>query len=203
MQIHGNAKLTIKQREAVRRLHHEERRTIAFLSRDFGVSPNTILKWVHRESPFDCKMPSSKRKRIVEEDYRQAIIEYRKQHPNHGNLRIAQELRETYPHARPSTILRVLQQGGLIVARTAEKREKKPLKTGNYRVQMDAQQLPAVEESKGYEYKISVIQLKTRMKYSEIHSERNTAVVAEVLEKALSRLPPFFWCRQIMLSFLQ
>ena len=115
-QIHGNARLTIKQREAVRRLHHEERRTIASLSRDFGVSPDTILKWVHRESPFDRRMPSSKRKRIVEEDYRQAIIEYRKQHPNHGKLRIAREFREACPHARPSTILRVLQPAGIIVA---------------------------------------------------------------------------------------
>lgn len=57
---------------------------------------------------------------------------------------------------------------------------------------MDVQQLPAVQGNSGYEYKVSLIHLKTRMKYSEIHAEQNTRLMADVLEKARARLPPFF-----------
>jgi transposase InsO family protein len=57
---------------------------------------------------------------------------------------------------------------------------------------MDIQELPAVRGGKGREYKISLIHLRTRIKYSEIHHQVSSRVVAQVLERACSRLPPFF-----------
>ena len=73
-----------------------------------------------------------------------------------------------------------------------EKKERKPIPVGHHRIQMDIQQLPAVEGGKGFEYKISTIHLRTRVKYSKIHSNRKSETVAGVLKRALDLLPPFF-----------
>jgi hypothetical protein len=54
------------------------------------------------------------------------------------------------------------------------------------------QQLPAVAGGHSFEYKVSLIHLRTRLKYSEIHPQCTSAVVADVVERALPRLPPFF-----------
>lgn len=56
---------------------------------------------------------------------------------------------------------------------------------------MDIQQLPAIEADKGYEYKISLIHLATRVKYSEIHTDSTSETVAAVFKRALDALPPF------------
>jgi transposase InsO family protein len=58
------------------------------------------------------------------------------------------------------------------------------------RLHMDIQQLPAIEGSQGYEYKISLIDLATRVKYCEIHPESNSETVAAVFQRALDSLPP-------------
>lgn len=57
---------------------------------------------------------------------------------------------------------------------------------------MDVQFLPALEGDADWEYKISIIHLATRMKYSEIHAELSTERMAQVLTRACDRLPPFF-----------
>lgn len=56
---------------------------------------------------------------------------------------------------------------------------------------MDIQELPAIKGQAGREYKISVIHLRTRLKYSEIHVRASSTQVAAVLERAVSRVPPF------------
>ena len=53
---------------------------------------------------------------------------------------------------------------------------KKKIYIGNFRAQMDFQQLPAIEGNAGFEYKFSIIHPSTRWKYSEIHSEATTKV---------------------------
>lgn len=57
---------------------------------------------------------------------------------------------------------------------------------------MDTQQLPCVQGDEGFEFKVSVIHMRTRMKYSEIHPKATTKVCAEVLERAQAVLPPFY-----------
>ncbi len=54
------------------------------------------------------------------------------------------------------------------------------------------QELPAIAGHHGREYKISLIHLRTRMKYSEIHPDQRSATIAGVVERAMSRLPPFW-----------
>ena len=56
---------------------------------------------------------------------------------------------------------------------------------------MDVQHLPAIVGNHGEEYKRSVIHLRTRVKYSAIHPQATSVIVAAVLERAVSRLPPF------------
>lgn len=74
----------------------------------------------------------------------------------------------------------------------AKKSERGTAKVGRFRAQMDVQQLPALEGKHEWEYKISVIHLATRMKYSEIHPHATTKLMAQVLTRARDRLPPFF-----------
>jgi transposase InsO family protein len=57
---------------------------------------------------------------------------------------------------------------------------------------MDWQQLPAIKGNKGFEYKISVIHLSSRVKYSEIHNNYNSSTLASFLVRAMDRLPPFY-----------
>ena len=122
MQLNGNAKLTIKQRVEVRRLQKEEGRSIRSLAEEFRVTKKTIQKWIHQESPLDQVFPASRRRSVVDATYRQAIVNHRKKYPNHGPVRITQELSSEYPQARPSHIRRVLLQENLI--------EKKLLNSG-------------------------------------------------------------------------
>jgi hypothetical protein len=56
---------------------------------------------------------------------------------------------------------------------------------------MDWQQLPAIQGNRGFAFKISIIHLSTRIKYSEIHDNHNTQTLAAFLERATRRLPPF------------
>ncbi len=51
--------------------------------------------------------------------------------------------------------------------------------------------LAAIKGNRGREYKISLIHLRTRLKYSEIHRSMSSKRVAAVLERSLARLPPF------------
>lgn len=57
---------------------------------------------------------------------------------------------------------------------------------------MDGQFLPKLEQGQGFDYKISVIDLATRQKYSEIHDNQETTTLAAVLARAVTRLPPFW-----------
>ena len=46
------------------------------------------------------------------------------------------------------------------------------------------QELPAIVGQHGREYKISLIHLRTRLKYSEIHPNQRSGTIASVLERS-------------------
>ena len=104
---------------------------------------------------------------------------------------LALELLGRFPWANRGTILKILQQEKLTQQPQKKKVTVKPIPVGHHRIQMDIQQLPAVKGDKGFEYKISAIHLRTRLKYSEIHPDRKSKTVAGVLQRALDLLPPF------------
>jgi transposase len=193
MKLHAKAALTIAQRERVRRLHREEGVSIRALAKRFGVNPSTIQRWVHREAPLDRSSAPLRPRRVITEEYRQAVIQWRQENPGHGPVRIAQELASQFPQANRGTVLRILQKEGLTRPKAPARRDRKPIAVGRHRIQMDIQQLPTVEGGKGFEYKVSMIHLRTRVKYSEIHPDFQSQTVAGVLQRGLDSLPPFFW----------
>ena len=191
MKLHAQAALTLKQREEVQRLHREEKMTIRALARRYRVNPTTIQRWSRRHSPLDKSTAPIHHRTVITSDYRRAVIEYRQANPGHGPIRIAQELRGDFPQANRGTVLRILQQEGLTRPLQRRERPGRHIPVGRHRIQMDIQQLPAVEGGKGFEYKISMIHLRTRYKYSEICTDYHSNTVAEVLQRGLERLPPF------------
>lgn len=193
MKLHARAALTIKQREEVRRLHVEERMSIRKLAVRFRVNPTTIQRWVGRESPLDKTSAPLHPRRVVTPAYRTAVLECRRVNSDYGPIRIAQELRESFPETNRGTVLRILQEENLTRAPAKERKPREGIVLGRHRVQMDIQQLPAIEGGTGFEYKISMVHLRTRFKYSEIHPDSRSETVAQVLQRGLERLPPPFF----------
>jgi transposase len=192
MRLHANASLTVQQRTEVRRLHIEEHVPIRDLARRFGVNATTIQRWVHREYPLDHSTAPLRRRTVITSEYRQAVVTYRRAHPHHGPIRIAHALSRQFPFSNRGTVLSILQEEGLSRPKPQRQKSAWHIPVGRHRIQMDIQQLPAVQGGKGFEYKISAIHLRTRLKYSEIHPDHSSSTVAGVLRRALDRLPPFF-----------
>ena len=192
MNLHSNAALTPARRQEVRRLFEEEHLSLHELARQFHVSVTTIKRWVSRQDPHDRSSAPHRHAGSVTPEYREAALEARREHPEHGPRRLARELRGRFPQANPSTLGRILQQAQLSQPRPERARTRRAIPVGRHRAQMDIQQLPAVAGGTGFEYKISLIHLRTRMKYSEIHPSADSATVAGVLERALGALPPLW-----------
>lgn len=191
MVIHANAALTVKQRQEIQR-RHAQGESIRSLAQRFQVSVPTVQRWAQRESPLDRTTAPLHHATVVSPDFRAAVLAYRTGNPNHGPIRIAAALAAQFPQANRGNVQRILQQEGLTRRPTPPKTEPKHIPVGWHRVQMDIQQLPAIEGGKGFEYKFTVIHLRTRYKYSEIHDNHKSKTAAGVLQRALDHLPPFF-----------
>jgi transposase len=191
MKLHARAALTLRQRQKVKRLH-ETGESIRSLAKRFGVNPSTIQRWIKRDSPLDRSAAPLSHRTVITNEYHDAVVARRKEHPSHGPVRIAQDLEAVFPRANRGTILRILQEEGLTKPPRKETTERKGIPVGRHRIQMDIQQLPAVQGGKKFEYKITAIHLRTRLKYTEIHPNRKSVTVAGVLKRALDLLPPFF-----------
>lgn len=121
-----------------------------------------------------------------------AVLRTRTAHPTWGTRRLVHELRRYLPGISRHHVRHILR-----VARRQQpgperrRRCRHPIPVGWHRVQMDIQQLPAIAGGTGFAYKISLIHLRTRLKYSEIHPNHRTRTVAAVLQRAQEWLPPF------------
>lgn len=188
--LHSNASLTIAQRIEVKKLFEIEKVSVSELAKRFCVGETTIRRWINRDSPTDKSSAPHRKKQVITDDYRQAVIEYRKTYPAHGAKRIAFELKAEYLQANRGTVALILQENGLTRKQQREK-TKWQIPVGKHRLQCDVQQLPAIKGHQGFEYKISFIHLKTRWKYSEIHPDQKSQTIAKVYQRALDCLPPF------------
>lgn len=187
---HANAALTIPQRIEVKRLFEQEKMAVSALAKRFCCGESTIRKWIKRAAPEDKSSAPQRKRAVVTTDYREAVLASRQQHPTHGPIRIAAELQSAYPQAHRGTVALLLQQAEL----TRKRQRAKPkwqIPVGRHRLQCDVQQLPAIQGSQGFEYKISFIHLRTRWKYSEIHPNQWSETIAGVYQRALDNLPPF------------
>jgi transposase-like protein len=190
MKQHANATLTVAKREQVKLLFETQQLSIAELAHRFQVHRDTIRKWVYRDSPFD-KPSAERKKRVVTPAYESAVIEYRKTNPTHGAIRIALVLQSRFAFANRGTAAIILKKHGLTGNSKPRPKTKWQIPVGRHRLQCDIQGLPAIKGNRGFEYKISFIHLRTRWKYSEIHTDCTTETVAAVYQRALDNLPPF------------
>jgi transposase len=108
--LHSNAALTIPQRIEVKRLFEIEKVSVSELANRFCVGESTIRKWIGRHSPEDKSSAPHQKRQVVTDDYRQAVIEYRKAQPTHGARRIAFELKAEYPIAHRGTAAIILKK---------------------------------------------------------------------------------------------
>lgn len=190
MHLHSNASMTVSQRRQAKSLFDSGVFSRAQLARRFNVSWPTIDRWVGRSSPLDKSAPT-RAKRVVTLEYEQAVIDYRQSHPHHGAIRIALALQPEFAFANRGTVALILKRHGLPRKREARAKPRWKIPVGRHRLQMDIQQLPTLQGGQGFEYKISLIHLKTRWKYSEIHDDCSSQTVASVYQKAIDNLPPF------------
>jgi len=114
MHLHANAKLTLKQRQEIRRLHQEEHVSLTTLATRFQVNRKTAAKWAHRDTAHDRRSAPTPPRTVITEAYRTAVIAYRQAHPAHGPIRIAQAVRPALPQAHRETIRQMLHQANLI-----------------------------------------------------------------------------------------
>lgn len=190
MRLHAKAALTVKQRQQVKQLYEQGERVKTLADR-FGVHERTIRRWINRDSPLDRSSAPKQPRRIVTPAYRDAVLAYRQANPTHGPIRIANALKPSFAFANRNSVQRILQAEKVSQSTAKSKKPKWSIPVGQHRVQMDIQQLPAITGQQGYEYKISLIHLNTRVKYSEIHADSSSETVAGVFRRSLDALPPF------------
>lgn len=192
MKLHKNASLTLKHRQQIKDLYATGKYTQQALAIQFGVTRKTISKWVNRTSIEDCSNAPKKAKSITS-DFISSVKAYRENSTtsHHGKVRIAFELKEKHTCCNPSNVYLALKQLELNKVKTTKPTESRKIPVGKHRTQMDIQQLPAIEGNEGFEYKISIIHLSTRVKYSEIHDRADSKTIAGVYQRSLENLPPF------------
>jgi transposase len=192
MKLHGKAALTVKQRQEVKRLR-DKGASYRSLARRFGVQVTTIWRWAHRDSPLDLSTAPRRVRKALSQEQTDAIRAYRHDNSQAGARTIASSLSRTHGLMSHATISRFLQREGLTHPPVKSRKEGKPLTVGRHRLQMDIQQLPAIEGGEKFEYKVTIIHMATRMKYSNIYPTMSADVVVQALEESLAHLPPFFF----------
>lgn len=193
MELHKNASLTPKQRQQIKDLYSTGNYIQEELANKFGVSRPTISKWVNRSSLLDASSAPQNRSSTLTPAFELAVKAYRENTltSHHGKVRIAYELKSQHPCSNPSNVYAVLKKLKLNKPKVSNLQNPTKIPVGKHRTQMDIQVLPAIKGNEGYEYKISIIHLSTRVKYSEIHDNYESKTIANVYERALDSLPPF------------
>ena len=193
MKIHTNASLTPKQRQIVKDLYATDEYTQEHLANQFNVTRKTISKWVNRATVLDAVSTRKSAISRITSEFEAAVKSYRENliTSHHGKVRIAFELSSKHSCSNPSNVYTVLKRLQLNQAKPIKVQVTQKLPVGKHRTQMDIQTLPAIKGNQGYEYKISIIHLSTRVKYSEIHDNFESKTIAKVYERSLENLPPF------------
>lgn len=193
MKIHTNASLTPKQRQSVKDLYATGQYTQEQLANQFNVTRQTIGKWLNRATVLDAVSPRKSVISRITPEFEADVKSYRENllTSHHGKVRIAFELSGKHTCSNPSNVYTVLKRLQLNKAKPVKVQVTQKLPVGKHRTQMDIQTLPAIKGNEGYEYKISIIHLSTRIKYSEIHDNFESTTIAKVYERSLENLPPF------------
>ena len=117
MKTHGNAGLTVAQRESIQKLYREGKAKKSQLAARFQVNRKTIDRWVKRSDGQDHPSGPKHPRKVVTPAYRQAVIAHRQAHPDHGPITIAFHLQKQFAFANRGTVQRILQQEKLSQAK--------------------------------------------------------------------------------------
>lgn len=110
--LHRNAALSEAQRKLVKRLY-EQGDSVSSLSRRFGVNRKTIDRWVKRTDVLDHPSGPKNPRRVVTEEYREAVIAHRAIYPDHGAVTITFHLKSRFSFANRGTVQQILTEQGL------------------------------------------------------------------------------------------
>jgi transposase len=140
------------------------------LATEFKVNYKTIYKWTCRDVFTDKQSNRPSKPSKTTTQFVSAVEAYGKDPTtsHHGKVRIAQELKKTHSCSNASNVYTVLKRLKLNQPKQRKEQGKNTIPVGKHRTQMDIQFLPAIEGNEGFSYKISIIDLSTRIKYSEI-----------------------------------
>ena len=124
MKIHGNAGLTIAQRELIQKLFASGGVNKSELARRFGVNRKTINRWTNRQSPKDHKSGPKTPYTVITAEYRESVLAYRRKNEDHGPVTIAFHLKKEFPFANRGTVQRILKKEKLTIqSRVKEKKD--------------------------------------------------------------------------------
>jgi hypothetical protein len=88
---------------------------------------------------------------------------------HHGKVRIAHQLKNNHLCSNLSNVYTVLKKLKLNKPKVLKEQSLTKIPVGKHGTQMEIQVLSAIKGNEGFECKISIIHLSTRLKYSEIH----------------------------------
>lgn len=125
MKLHKNAALTPKQRQEIKELYATGKYKKVELARRFCTTEKTIAKWLKRDDIHDYSSAPKNHYTVVTQEYEDAVLEYRKNHEDHGPKRIAYELKDEISGINPSTVYQILKRANKINPIPTTKREKK------------------------------------------------------------------------------
>lgn len=124
MRYHKNAALTARQRAELRQAFRDGA-SVADLARRFDVSPPTARRWATSDDTTDrSSAPHQHGRRVVTDEYRDAVVTLRNANPTWGPRRLADELRGHFPSANCATVWRILNAVGL--SKRPEKKTQAP-----------------------------------------------------------------------------
>lgn len=143
MAEHKNARLLPHQREQLQREVGAGSSSYRQLARRYGVSLPTVQRWAKRSSgqsrPLGRPVGAARPQRTPA--YEAAVRAYRAEHPTHGPVRIAVELRPRFAQAHRGTVLAILQAHGL--TRPGRPKKETPAAAGRPAPRADGCAVPA------------------------------------------------------------
>jgi transposase len=193
MKIHSNASLTPKQRQLVKDLYSTGEYTQEHLANQFNVTRKTISKWLSRATVLDATSTRKSTVSRITPEFEADVKSYRENliTSHHGKVRIAFELSSKHSCSNPSNVYRVLKRLQLNQAKPIKVQVSQNFLWENIVLKWTYKPT-AIKGNEGYEYKISIIHLSTRIKYSEIHDNFESKTIAKVYERSLENLPLFY-----------
>jgi len=187
--LHKNARLTIHQRKMIR----ESKKPIRVLAKELGVTPVTVWKWKHRESPYDAPYGPKKIKTSWESWQVEAIRYLREKFLLPLDDLLEMVRRYIRPGCPRTTLADLLRREGIPSLRELRREKKEEVKRFEEVeepgfLHMDVKELPKIGGERKYLF--VAIDRATRMVYLKF-CDRKRGEDAEDFAREVVRFFPF------------